>query len=71
MKIAWSLRADPVDSSCCVFHAETRVSAPEPEARERFNRYWSFVAPGVELIRIARLQPLKREAERRAAARAA
>lgn len=71
VKIAWSLRADPVDRSGCIFHTETRVSTTEPEARERFRRYWSFVAPGVELIRLAMLLPLKREAERRAAARAA
>ena len=70
VKIAWSLRADPVDASHCVFHTETRVSTTEPQARERFKRYWSFVAPGVELIRIAMLQPLKRDAERRARAAA-
>jgi hypothetical protein len=66
VKIAWSLRADPIDESHCTFYTETRVSTTEPQARERFKRYWSFVAPGVELIRIAMLQPLKREAERRA-----
>ena len=71
VKIAWSLRADPVDDSHCIFHTETRVSTTEPQARERFKRYWSFVAPGVELIRIAMLQPLKREAERRAGGHAA
>jgi hypothetical protein len=66
VKIAWSLRVDPLDASRCTFHTETRVSTTEPQARERFKRYWSFVAPGVELIRIAMLRPLKREAERRA-----
>jgi hypothetical protein len=71
VKIAWSLRADPIDASHCTFHTETRVSTTDPDARDRFKRYWSFVAPGVELIRIAMLQPLKREAERRAAMRAA
>jgi hypothetical protein len=71
VKIAWSLRAEPIDSSHCVFHTETRVSTTELQSRERFRRYWSFVAPGVELIRVAMLQPLKREAERRAAASAA
>jgi hypothetical protein len=70
VKIAWSLRADPVDAAQCIFHTETRVSTTEPQARERFKRYWSFVAPGVEVIRIAVLRPLKREAERRAGRRA-
>jgi hypothetical protein len=49
-----------------VFHTETRVTTTDAEAKEHFKRYWSFVAPGVELIRLALLRPLKREAERRA-----
>jgi len=66
VKIAWSLRVEPVDADTCVFHTETRVSTTDADARERFRRYWSFVAPGVELIRVAMLRPLKQEAERRA-----
>ncbi len=65
VKIAWSLRAEPVGECRTVFHTETRVSTTDVAAREQFKRYWSFVAPGVELIRIAMLRPLKREAERR------
>ena len=65
VKIAWSLRAEPVDDYRTVFHTETRVSTTDPRAREKFRRYWSFVAPGVELIRLAMLRPVKREAERR------
>jgi hypothetical protein len=68
VKIAWSLRVDPVDAGRCVFHTETRVSTTDADARDRFMRYWSFVAPGVELIRLALLRPLKHEAERRARA---
>ena len=33
---------------------------------EKFKRYWSFVSPGVALIRRLSLSPLEREAERRA-----
>jgi hypothetical protein len=66
VKIAWSLRVEPVDACRCVFHTETRVTTTDAEAKEHFKRYWSFVAPGVELIRLALLRPLKREAERRA-----
>lgn len=66
VKIAWTLRADPVDAGHSVFQTETRVCATDPEARRRFRRYWSFVAPGVGLIRLAMLRPLKRAAERRA-----
>jgi hypothetical protein len=65
VKIAWSLRVEPDGDFRTMFHTETRVSTTDPQARERFRRYWSFVAPGVELIRIAMLRPLKREAERR------
>jgi hypothetical protein len=50
-----------------VFHTETRASTTDPQAREKFRRYWSFVAPGVELIRMAMMRPIKRDAERRAA----
>ena len=65
VKIAWSLRAEPVAADRSVFHTETRVSTTDPQAREQFRRYWSYVAPGVELIRIAMLRPVKRDAERR------
>lgn len=66
VKIAWSLRAEPVDAGHSMFHTETRVATTDVQAREQFRRYWSYVAPGVELIRIAMLRPVKRAAERRA-----
>jgi hypothetical protein len=71
VKIAWTLRADPIDDEHSVFHTETRVCTTDAEARDRFRTYWSFVAPGVELIRMAMLRPLKRAAEGRARASAA
>ena len=43
----------------------------DAEARNRFRRYWSFVAPGVELIRLVMLRPLKHDAERRMVKRVA
>jgi hypothetical protein len=64
VKIAWTLRADPVDREHSVFHTETRVSTTDADARHRFRNYWSFVAPGVELIRLAMLRPLRHAAER-------
>jgi hypothetical protein len=66
VKIAWTLRADPVDAGSAVFRTETRVMTTDPVARVKFRRYWSFVSPGVVLIRRVSLLPLKREAERRA-----
>jgi len=63
VKIAWTLRADPIDDRRSTFHTETRVATTDAASRERFRNYWSFVAPGVELIRMAMLRPLKRAAE--------
>jgi hypothetical protein len=71
VKIVWTLRADPVDSGRSIFRTETRAVATDPIARDRFRRYWSFVSPGVSAIRWLSLQPLKRQAERRAAGKEA
>ena len=69
VKIVWTLRADPVGSGRSIFRTETRAVATDPIARDRFRKYWSFVSPGVSAIRRLSLQPLKQEAERRAAER--
>ena len=71
VKIVWTLRADHVDDERSIFHTETRACTTDAESRERFRKYWSFVAPGVKLIRVAMLQPLRRAAEQRARAEAA
>jgi hypothetical protein len=66
VKIAWTLRAEPIGRGECVFSTETRVASTDAEARARFRRYWSFFSPGMALIRWLSLRPLKKEAERRA-----
>ena len=66
VKIAWTLRADPIDDQTSTFRTETRALATDPTARARFRRYWAFASPGIALIRRLSLKPLKREAERRA-----
>lgn len=71
VKIAWTLRADPIDEDRSTFHTETRVCTTDAESRRRFRNYWSFVAPGVAVIRLAMLRPLKHAAEGRARAAAA
>jgi hypothetical protein len=68
VKIVWTLRADPVGSDMSIFRTETRVMATDMSARARFRTYWSWASPGIALIRWLSLQPLKREAERRAQA---
>ena len=70
VKIAWTLRADPAGDGRSVFHTETRACTTDAKTRARFRTYWSYVAPGVELIRLAMLKPLKRLAERKMAAAA-
>ncbi len=67
VKIAWTLRADPVTEQASIFRTETRAFATDAVARAKFRRYWTFVSPGVAAIRRLSLRPLKREAERRAA----
>lgn len=67
VKIAWTLRADPVAAGESIFRSETRAIATDAEARAKFRRYWALVSPGVLLIRRAMLAPIKAEAERRIA----
>ena len=67
VKIVWTLRADPIGPHESVFRTETRAIATDSSARSKFRRYWSFLSPGIILIRWAVLGPLKREAEGRAA----
>ena len=66
VKIAWTLRADPLGPSESIFRTQTRVVATDAIARARFRRYWAFVSPGIRLIRRLVLSPLKSEAEHRA-----
>jgi hypothetical protein len=66
VKIAWTLRADPIDRETSMFRTETRAIATDATARAQFRRYWAFASPGIALIRRLSLRPLKRDAERRA-----
>jgi len=66
VKIAWTLRADSLGAAESIFRTETRVLTTDPTARAKFRRYWSFVSPGIIVIRWMSLGPLKAEAERRA-----
>jgi len=65
VKIVWTLRADAIAAGRSIFRTETRAVATDAAARAKFRRYWSFLSPGIILIRWASLGPLKREAERR------
>jgi len=65
VKIAWTLRADPLDDRHSIFRTETRATATDLDARIRFRRYWSFLSPGIILIRRGMLGSLRTEARRR------
>jgi hypothetical protein len=65
VKIAWTLRADPLGAADSIFRTETRVVTTDAAARTKFRRYWAVASPGIILIRWASLGPLKTEAERR------
>jgi len=66
VKIAWTLRADPIGPTKSIVRTETRVATTDPGSRAKFRRYWSLVMPGSVLIRRIGLRLVKTEAERRA-----
>ena len=66
VKIAWTIRADPINATESVFLTETRAIATDANARTKFRRYWSFLSPGIIVIRWTVLGPVKKESERRA-----
>jgi hypothetical protein len=68
VKIAWTLRAEPIGATASIFRTETRAVATDAIARAKFRRYWAFLSPGIIVIRWAILGPLKSQAERRARA---
>ena len=67
VKIVVTLRADPVTDRTSMFRTETRAAATDAQARRLFRRYWAMVSPGVALIRLAMLKPIKDAAESAAA----
>lgn len=66
VKIAWTLRSDPIDATKSIIRTETRAVTTDPIARAKFRRYWSLVMPGTALIRRMGLRLVKGDAERRA-----
>jgi hypothetical protein len=66
VKIAWTLRVDPMGATESTFRTETRAVATDSIARAKFRRYWSFLSPGIVLIRRTAVRLVKTDAERRA-----
>jgi hypothetical protein len=65
VKIAWTLRADPIENGESLFRTETRAIATDGDARRKFRWYWSFLSPGIIAIRSMMLPAVKAAAERR------
>jgi hypothetical protein len=68
VKIVVTFRAEPAGAAGSIFHTETRVATTDPAARSRFRRYWSFLSPGILVIRWVSLGMVRAEAERKALA---
>jgi hypothetical protein len=66
VKIAWTLRADPIGDNHSVFRHETRATTTHAVARAKFRRYWACFSPGIKLIRWLLLKPIRKDAEYRA-----
>ena len=64
VKIAWTVRADPLDEKSAVFRTETRVLPTDAAARAKFRRYWPFFSPGIKLIRRVALREVRSQAAR-------
>jgi len=65
VKIAWAVRAAPTADGSSIFRTETRAVATDREARSKFRWYWSFLSPGIILIRRAMLPTIRANAQRR------
>ena len=66
VKIAFSLRADPLGPTASRLRTETRVTTTDPRSRRLFRRYWAAFSAGIQVIRRLLLAAARREAERRA-----
>jgi hypothetical protein len=63
VKIVWTVRTDPKGPLACVARTETRVATTDAVSRARFRWYWSFLSPGIKLIRVVLLRQIKTAAE--------
>jgi hypothetical protein len=68
VKIVVTFRGEPEGAASSIFRTETRVLTTDPVARSKFRRYWSFLSPGILLIRWVSLGMVRAEAERKALA---
>lgn len=62
-RVAFTVRVDPLSPARCIARTETRVQTTDDRSRAKFRWYWSFLSPGIALVRLALLQQMKKEAE--------
>jgi hypothetical protein len=65
-KIAWAIRVEAIAPETSLLTIETRVATTSADARRKFRRYWSFLAPGIKAIRYEMLEIVKKVAEHQA-----
>jgi hypothetical protein len=63
VKIVWTLRCDPRAANASVLRTETRAVATDDESHRKFRWYWSFLSPGIVVIRRAMLPAVRAYAE--------
>lgn len=71
VKIVWTLDAEPTGPSTSIARTVTRVETTDPQARDKFRRYWATFSPGIIFIRYEALRLVRDAAERSYAARGA
>lgn len=59
------LAAEPPGPAASLAVTETRATATDAYARQRFRPYWTLASPGIVLIRRQSLRLVKSDAERR------
>lgn len=64
VKIAWTLEVLELGPEATRLAQETRAIATDPEARQKFMRYWRWARFGIIGIRLLMLPAIRREAEK-------
>ncbi len=71
VKIAWTLETEVLGPALTRFSHETRAVGTDAQAKHSFRRYWRWARVGIIAIRLLLMPAVRREAERRWAARRA
>jgi hypothetical protein len=64
VKIVWTIAVDSLGPTRSRFRTETRALATDSVSRALFRRYWSWLSPGIVLIRWQAVRLVRADAER-------